>query len=160
MADGYQAAFRDGTLAYRAGDYENPFEDDRQATAWVNGWRFEMDVQNERIVFVFGSNLAGRHGKGAALSAARFHGAIRGQGVGFMGSCYAIPTKGYQLEVLPLDEIEKHVHRFLVFATMNQKLKFRLTPIGCGLAGYRPDQIAPMFKGAPSNIIMPAEFKT
>ncbi|QBQ72083.1 macro domain-containing protein [Agrobacterium phage Milano] len=126
----------------------------------MNGWRFEMDVQNEHIVFVFGSNLAGRHGKGAALSAARFHGAIRGQGVGFMGSCYAIPTKGYQLEVLPLNEIEKHVHRFLVFATMNQKLKFRLTPVGCGLAGYRPDQIAPMFKGAPSNIIMPAEFKT
>lgn len=109
---------------------------------------------------MFGSNLAGRHGKGAALFARQHHGAVYGCGVGPQGSSYAIPTKDANLRTLPLSEIEMHVVAFLVFAEAARGLlSFRLTPIGCGLAGYRHDQIAPMFRNAPDNVIMPGEFK-
>lgn len=106
-------------------------------------------------VFVFGSNLAGRHGKGAALWARQHRGAICGQGVGPQGNAYAIPTKDHQLRVLPLDVIAGHVREFLEYAGERADLRFQLTPIGCGLAGYRPDQIAPMFADAPTNVILP-----
>jgi hypothetical protein len=108
-------------------------------------------------VFVFGSNLAGRHGKGAALWAKRHHGAIYGQGEGYQGNSYAIPTKDENLRTLPLREIERGVRVFLAFARSRPDLQFHVTPIGCGLAGYRPDQIAPMFRDAPSNAVMPEE---
>jgi hypothetical protein len=109
-------------------------------------------------IFVFGSNLAGRHGKGAALEARKKWGAIYGVGWGRQGDSYAIPTKGHNLETLPLFIIRKHVNDFLNYAIQHQDLTFRLTAIGCGLAGYTPDFIAPMFKGHPPNIIMPEEF--
>lgn len=109
-------------------------------------------------VFVFGSNLAGRHGKGAALWARHHAGAIYGCGEGHQGNSYAIPTKGYRLETLPLDQIARHVESFLAFARYRPDLTFRLTPIGCGLAGYRFDQIAPMFSNAPDNVQIPTEF--
>ena len=110
-------------------------------------------------VFVFGSNLAGRHGKGAALWARQHRGAIYGQGVGPQGNAYAIPTKDRQLRVLPLDVIRSHVREFLDYAHRQPDLRFELTPIGCGLAGYRPDQIAPMFANAPANVILPDAFR-
>jgi hypothetical protein len=110
-------------------------------------------------VFVFGSNLAGRHGKGAALTALRKHGAIRGQGEGPQGLSYAIPTKDARLRTLPLSQIGFYVGRFLKFADMNPHLTFKLTPIGCGLAGYKPEQVAPFFQDAPTNVILPEEFK-
>ena len=103
--------------------------------------------------FVFGSNLAGRHGKGAALYARLNHKAIYGQGIGLQGSSYAIPTKGHNLEVLPLSVIKQYVDDFLVFANVNQEYLFELTPIGTGLAGYSDKDIAPMFRLAPSNVI-------
>jgi hypothetical protein len=109
-------------------------------------------------VFVFGSNLAGRHGKGAALAAQKHHGAIYGQGSGRQGNSYAIPTKGHKLEVLPLDEIGRHVDAFLDYARANPTDTFQLTPIGCGLAGYQPYQIAPYFRDAPSNVLLPIAF--
>lgn len=109
-------------------------------------------------VFVFGSNLAGRHGKGAALWARQHRGAIYGQGEGLQGNSYAIPTKDHNLNTLSREEIRRHVDTFLHFASMS-KLTFQLTPIGCGLAGYRPEQIAPMFAGAPPNVILPPEFQ-
>ena len=71
----------------------------------------------ENEVFVFGSNLAGRHGKGAALHARQQHGAIYGQGVGLQGSSYAIPTKDSLLRTLPLSEINKYVYDFLIHIT-------------------------------------------
>lgn len=117
----------------------------------------QPDVRGE--IFVFGSNLAGRHGKGAALAAVREHGAIYGVAVGLQGRSYAIPTKGRKLQALPLDLIEGYVRGFLNFARLFPNLTFRLTPIGCGLAGYKPDQIGPMFKGAPANVIIPPEFE-
>ncbi len=110
-------------------------------------------------VFVFGSNLAGRHGKGAALTARKHHGAIYGQGEGLQGNSYAIPTKDALLRVLPLGIIWLHVSRFKNVANYRPDLTFRLTPIGCGLAGYKPEQIAPMFRDAPINVILPEEFK-
>lgn len=109
-------------------------------------------------IFVFGSNLAGRHGAGAAKHALEHHGAKYGCGAGIQGNSYAIPTKGHRLEVLPLAQIKPYVERFLKTARAWPELKFKLTAIGCGLAGYRPDEIAPMFRDAPANVELPEEF--
>lgn len=110
-------------------------------------------------IFVFGSNLAGRHGKGAALQAKQKHGAIYGQGWGLQGDSYAIPTKDERLQTLPLNLISLWVVRFLGTARYRPDLTFRLTAIGCGLAGYKPENIAPMFANAPDNVILPPEFE-
>lgn len=96
-------------------------------------------------IFVFGSNLAGRHGKGAALQAMKF-GAIYGQGEGLQGQTYAIPTKSGGLGVLSLDNIKIGINTFIKFAKHTQQFNFLVTEIGCGLAGYEPKHIAPMFK--------------
>lgn len=109
-------------------------------------------------IFVFGSNLAGRHGKGAALYARKEHGAIYGQGIGLQGNSYAIPTKDAFLRTLPLIEIDKHVKTFLKFAEENQHLIFNVSAIGCGLAGYKPEQIAPLFKERPVNVFLDKVF--
>lgn len=109
-------------------------------------------------VFVFGSNLAGRHGKGAALWARQHRGAIYGQGEGLQGNSYAIPTKDARLATLSLSAIRWYVGHFLMYAQRRQDLDFQLTPIGCGLAGYTPADIAPMFASAPGNVILPPEF--
>ena len=106
-------------------------------------------------VFVFGSNLAGRHGAGAALCARREHGAVYGQGTGLQGRSYAIPTKDHFLKTLPLDIIYGHVLKFLQFAGDHPELTFQVTRIGCGLAGYTDAQISPMFIGAPTNCLLP-----
>jgi hypothetical protein len=110
-------------------------------------------------IFVFGSNLAGRHGAGAALYARKHHGAVYGNGKGFQGNSYAIPTKDYYIKTLPLSEIANYVDEFLVFAYNNPEMTFQVTAIGCGLAGYKPEQIAPMFKNCPENCELPEEFK-
>jgi hypothetical protein len=106
-------------------------------------------------VFVFGSNRAGRHGKGAALTALRKFGAKPGQGKGLMGQSYGIPTKDERLRVIPLEGIKVQVIRFLRFANENPNLRFLVTPIGCGLAGYKPKEIAPFFEGASENVVLP-----
>lgn len=111
-----------------------------------------------REVFVFGSNYAGRHGRGAAKDALKF-GALMGKGKGPMGRTYAIATKGHKLEVLPLDAIRSQVKTFLAFARVTTEYRFLVTPIGCGLAGYSPKDIAPMFEGAPGNVILPECFE-
>lgn len=116
------------------------------------------EVGNEEPVFVFGSNLAGRHGKGAALFARRERGAIYGQGVGPQGNSYAIPTKDEHLRTLPLEAIGAYVDAFLWFAKKYPDRQFQLTPIGCGLAGYRREQIEPLFAAAPSNVLWPSEW--
>jgi len=109
-------------------------------------------------IFVFGSNLAGRHGKGAALYARKHHGAVYGQGVGLHGSSYAIPTKDTVLRTLPLNIIEEYVQEFICFAENHPNLTFQITAIGCGLAGYKDWQIAPMFKNCPKNCILPEQW--
>lgn len=110
-------------------------------------------------IFVFGSNLAGRHGKGAAKHAVQYCGAIYGQGEGRQGNSYAIPTKDGRLNTLPLDRIQKHVQDFLKYVETHPEETFELTPIGCGLAGYEPKDIAPLFRDAPSNVIIPQSFE-
>lgn len=110
------------------------------------------------MIFVFGSNLAGRHGMGAALHAYRNYGAIYGHGVGRQGNAYAIPTKDAYIKTLPLHVIQYYVSEFLVYANAHQDLEFNVTRIGCGLAGYKDEQIAPMFSGAPANCTLPQEW--
>lgn len=112
-------------------------------------------------IFVFGSNLAGRHGRGAALFARQHHGAIYGRGIGRQDASYAIPTKDAQLAVLPLAVIAGHVADFVAYARANPTLDFGVTPIGTGLAGYRHDQIAPLFAQAVGlpNIGLPDEWQ-
>lgn len=109
-------------------------------------------------IFVFGSNLAGRHGKGAAEHALKHKGAIYGQGYGLQGNSFGIPTKDKDIKTLSLKEIERYVTLFVEFASSHPELDFELTPIGCGLAGYKPYQIALMFKEAPSNVFLPQVF--
>lgn len=113
-------------------------------------------------VFVFGSNLAGRHGKGAAKDAVDFHGAVYGVGVGPMGSAYAIPTKDAKLIVLPLHIIDRHIRDFLEYADGNPSQTFHLTPIGCGLAGYSRREIWAILKsqGVPSNVYLTSTWVT
>jgi len=115
-------------------------------------------------IFVFGSNLGGRHCAGAALYAKQNYGAIDGQGAGLQGQSYAIPTKDARMRTLPLSEIQSHVARFLSYAGMcylkNSKLQFHVTPIGCGHFDHTPKDVAPMFKIALElpNITLPREF--
>lgn len=106
-------------------------------------------------IFVFGSNLAGRHGAGSALEAHKNWGAKYGIGHGLTGRAYAIPTKDVRLRTLPLDTIHDYVRTFLAFARANPHATFLVVKIGCGLAGYKEEQIAPMFKGAPDNVELP-----
>ena len=114
----------------------------------------EVKASNN-IIFVFGSNLAGRHGKGAALDARRLYGAEWGVGVGRTGNAYAIPTKDLNLYTLPLTSIQAHVDFFIVYARAHPELTFEVTRVGCGLAGYKDLDIAPMFRMAPGNCKLP-----
>jgi len=106
-------------------------------------------------IFVFGSNLAGIHGAGAAKYAVLNHGAIYRQGIGLQGDSYGIPTKDHNIRTLPLKDIHVYVNDFKQFATQHPELTFNVTRIGCGLAGYQDKDIAPMFTGAPTNCNLP-----
>lgn len=115
-----------------------------------------IDKLEDDEIFVFGSNLDGLHGGGAA-AVARKWGAIWGQGVGLQGQTYAIPTMQGGVET-----IKPYVDEFLSFAKSNSKLKFLVTEIGCGIAGFTVEQIAPLFKNALDedieNIFLPERF--
>ena len=106
-------------------------------------------------VFVFGSNLQGMHMGGAARLAYERFGAIWGQGVGLQGRSYAIPTMQGGVET-----IAPYVDEFLEFAKLHPELKFLVTRIGCGIAAFTPDEIAPLFAGAleQENVILPKDF--
>lgn len=116
-------------------------------------------------IFVFGSNLEGFHGKGAAKEAHEQHGAVMGRGEGLQGNSYAIPTKGHLNQLtrrfnrLELWQIAAHVAAFKMFAWSRPDLTFNVTKIGCGLAGYTYAQIAPMFEGISPNVRLPHEFQ-
>lgn len=106
-------------------------------------------------VFVFGSNLAGMHGGGAARIALLRFGARMGQGVGLQGRSYAIPTMHGGV-----DAIKPYVDEFIAFARSNPSLTFLVTRIGCGIAGFTDSEIAPLFADALeiSNIVLPETF--
>lgn len=109
--------------------------------------------------FVFGSNEAGVHGAGAAKQAYKHFGAEIGIGVGYTGQCYAFPTKNAAIHPLSLEAIKDYAARFIKEANARPQLRFLLTAVGCGLGGKTPQEIAPLFEGAPSNVIFPPEFK-
>lgn len=112
-----------------------------------------------RTIFCFGSNLAGVHGAGAAKHAAEFYGAQYGVGRGITGFSYAIPTKDSALHVLPLGVIKQAVEEFKAYAKDHiGKHTYLVTDIGCGLAGYTPEQIAPFFKDSPENVHLSYRF--
>ncbi len=104
-------------------------------------------------IFVFGSNLSGMHGGGAAYVAYRKFGAIMGQGVGLQGQSYAIPTMQGGVET-----IRPYVDEFIEFAKNHPELTFLVTRIGCGIAGFTDDEISPLFKQAHNidNIVLPS----
>ena len=121
-----------------------------------------MEYTSERItslkpneVFVFGSNLAGKHGGGAARVAMNRFGAVLGQGVGLQGQSYAIPTMQDSVET-----IRPYVDEFIEFAIAHPELKFYVTRIGCGIAGFKDVEIAPLFIRAldKSNVVLPYDF--
>lgn len=106
-------------------------------------------------IFVFGSNLAGRHGAGSAKEAVQKHGAIYGQAEGLQGNSYAIPTKDKNFNTLSLERIKTYVQGFITFAWMHSEMEFDVVKIGCGLAGYKDHEIAPMFWNVPKNVHLP-----
>jgi hypothetical protein len=99
-------------------------------------------------VFVFGSNYAGRHGKGAALVARNHFGAVYGCGEGHYNQSYAIPTKDEELYELPLDEIIEGIDEFVVYTHQHPEIKWFVTGVGTGLAHFHAEQIAPHFRNA------------
>ena len=109
----------------------------------------------ENEIFVFGSNLEGAHGGGAALLAWRKFGAIWGQGVGLQGQSYGIPTMQGGVET-----IRPYVDEFIAFAKGHPENRFLVTRIGCGIAGFTDAEIAPLFRAAAAvaNIALPREF--
>jgi hypothetical protein len=114
-------------------------------------------------IFVFGSNESGIHKAGAAKIATESFGAKMGIGYGPTGKCFAIPTKSWEIKgVLPQAAIECFVGRFSEYCLMYPDKKFLVTKIGCGLAGYKPEDIAPIFAAFDdkmfSNVSLPQEF--
>jgi hypothetical protein len=105
-------------------------------------------------IFVFGSNAAGFHAGGAAAQAMHDFGAIWGQGEGLQGRSYAIPT------MEGLDNMKAAIERFAQYATLHPELRFLVTRIGCGIAGYSAREVAPFFSGCVSleNVTLPADF--
>ena len=114
-----------------------------------------IDSLKENEIFVFGSNLAGMHGGGAARIARLHFGAVMGKGVGLQGQSYAIPTMQGGVET-----IRPYVNDFLDFAKHHPEMQFLVTPIGCGIAGFEAEDIAPLFEGAKEmkNISLPESF--
>ncbi len=110
---------------------------------------------NPGEIFVFGSNLAGMHGGGAARVALDRFGAVPGQGVGLQGQSYAIPTMQGGV-----DTIRPYVDEFIEFARSHPELKFYVTRIGCGIAGFDDSEIAPLFADARGlkNVVLPKTF--
>lgn len=109
----------------------------------------------EDEVFVFGSNLEGMHGGGAARIAYKKFGAVWGQGVGIQGQSYGIPTMHGGTDV-----IKPYVDEFIEYAKQHPEKKFLVTPVGCGIAGFTESEIAPLFKDAKDveNIWLPEKF--
>lgn len=114
-----------------------------------------IDTLKDNEIFVFGSNLAGMHGGGAARVARLRFGAVLGNGVGIQGQSYAIPTMQGGVE-----NIRPYVNDFVAYAQQHPDQQFLVTPIGCGIAGFDPEDIAPLFEGAKKvkNISLPESF--
>lgn len=119
-------------------------------------WHEDGSAPSAGQVFVFGSNLSGIHGGGAARAAHQHYGAEWGVAEGLTGDSYALPTVQRGIAgLLSLAEISAAVDRFVAFAQRNPETQFFVTRVGCVLAGHRDSDIAPMFAGAPLNCSLP-----
>lgn len=111
------------------------------------------------IIFVTGSNKQGYHGAGAARAAYTLFGATYGVYRGLDNRTYHIPTKGYHLkEILPLSEIVTYIREFVLFTYQRPDLFFFITRVGCGFAGYKDSEIAPLFRGLNENVSIPEQW--
>ena len=121
-------------------------------TEYTPEWITEL---KDNEICVFGSNLAGAHGGGAARIAMQRFGAVWGQGVGLQGRSYAIPTMQGGVET-----IKPYVEEFWLFALQHPELKFLVTRIGCGIAGFTAEEMAPLFNNAVelNNVVLPKDF--
>lgn len=149
----YYKKIRRQKLYGEAIDFEEDFFAEKQALTRVTpNW---IEDLKEGQIFVFGSNEAGHHDGGAARIALEKFGAAYGQGRGLQGRSYAIPTMAGSLGAIARD-----VDEFIMFADSHPDLTFLVTRIGCGIAGWRDEDIAPLFARAYSlpNVYLPAEF--
>lgn len=114
------------------------------------------------MIFVFGSNLSGIHGAGAAKYAYDNYQAEWGVGEGLTGNSYALPTKGYNISFMSLCEIKEHIREFVKFAWGNPDKTFLLTPVGTGLAGFSKKDIWKILEefGLPSNVVLASTWVT
>lgn len=104
-------------------------------------------------IFVFGSNLEGNYGGGAAYFAKENFGAIDGIGVGLAGKSYALPTMG------GIEQMHLYIEQFRLVAHLMPEYTFLVTKVGCGIAGYKENEISPMFKDMPNNVTLPKGWK-
>lgn len=120
----------------------------------------KIEDLKENEIFVFGSNLKGRHGAGAAKCAKVKFSAVEGDGFGPTGQCYAIPTKNFNMDIMSLGDIGEFVKVFIQEAKDDPEHVYLVTEVGCGLAKYEPKDIAPLFKNAKdvANIYLPQRF--
>lgn len=128
-------------------------------TALRNYHRDGTLPDSPRAIWVFGSNLAGRHGAGAAKVARLKFGAVPGFGRGSMGQSYAIPTKDHQLKTRAYGLIMDEVREFIVHAHRHRDYLFWVTRVGCGLAGYSDYDMSRLFRDAPKNCSFAEEWK-
>ena len=149
----YYKKVRRHKMTGEAIDYAEDFFSEKQALNRVTPANI-TELQPDQI-FVFGSNEAGHHDGGAARFAVENFGAIYGQGVGLQGQSYAIPTMG-----LNRNTIGRYVDEFIMFADCHPQMTFLVTRIGCGIAGFTDEEIAPLFARAYSlpNVYLPMEF--
>lgn len=110
------------------------------------------------FIFVFGSNLRGAHGKGAAECAKNYFGAIYGKGEGIQGQSYAVPTKDHNIKTRDISDIRPAVDRLIEFANANKHKVFIITELGTGLARLDPGSMAGLFYRAPLNCVLPFEW--
>lgn len=113
----------------------------------------------KEYIFVFGSNLGGFHGRGMALVAKEHFNAEQGVGIGLTGRSYAIPTKDRFIRTLDLSDIKKYIDIFKEFTHEHPEMKFWVTAVGCGLAGYKHYHIASLFRDCNTNCVFPEEWK-
>lgn len=110
-------------------------------------------------VFVFGSNLAGNHRKGAAKTALDKFGAMQGVGRGWSGQSFAIPTQNEHLQAMPIHQVEHYIKDFKIYTKNHPKFIYFITAIGCGSTGFHAKDIAPLFQDISDNVILPIRFK-
>lgn len=144
--------------------FPSPAAGRNASAAAVPGGRFHPDgvIPKGDWIWVFGSNEKGVHGKGAAKVAHVSFGAEYGVGRGPTGRAYAIPTKRRpsmdDKDLVPLAQIQVSIEAFIDYASANKHLRFFVTAVGTGLAGYKDEQIGPMFAGAPDNCSLPQQW--